>query len=85
MEPTQAEIVMRNRLIPDDRIRTLNINVVHESEAPHEFIRQQMIQMCAQELVTKLFEHNKIKTVKREDGKYVHYISLDVIVPEKDS
>lgn len=57
--------------------------VVYDTESPNGFVQEQMINQCAKELIAKLFKHNKIKTVKRDDGKYEHYINIDIIVPER--
>jgi hypothetical protein len=73
-----------NRLVPHDRIKTLSLCIVCEAAIPNDFIRQQLIEQCANELVNKLFEHNKIITIKMGD-RYSHSVSLDVIVPERKS
>lgn len=74
---------MRNRLVPEDRIKTLYVVKSYALGAmDDEDQMHYMIQDAGLELAKKLFEHKKYLLEK--DGKFQRLtLSIDIIVPEK--
>lgn len=71
------------RRVPEDRIKTLAIEVMEPAGAPAdlEFIKDHLARQLSVALVAALFEHKKIR-VYEIGGQKVYMAALDIIVPE---